>query len=51
MGISMFWIFIIVLFIVSFIWTLFSLRREIGHPKQILKAKKELARSKVLFKK
>lgn len=47
----MFWIFIIILFIISFVWALFSVKKEMGQPKRVLKAKRELARSKILFKK
>jgi cytochrome c-type biogenesis protein CcmH/NrfF len=47
----MFWIFVIILLIISFVWALLSYKRERKTPKQILKAKRELAKSKILFKK
>ncbi|MBP7832312.1 MAG: hypothetical protein KA035_00910 [Candidatus Levybacteria bacterium] len=41
---------ITVIFILSFIWALFSLRGEIIKPKALKKIKEELAREKILFK-
>jgi len=47
----MFWVYILVLFIISFLWAFFSLKRELSRPKEIKKAKKDLLREKILFKK
>ncbi len=41
---------IIVIFVLSFLWALFSLRGEIVKPKALKKIKDELAREKILFK-
>jgi len=45
-----FWISVIAMFILSLFWAILSLRREISHPKELRKVKKDLARSKILFK-
>ena len=39
-----------VLLILSFVWALFSLKKELKRPHEINSAKKELMKEKVLFK-
>lgn len=43
-------IFIMVLFIISFVWALYSLIHEVRKPKEIERAKEYLSKEKVLFK-
>lgn len=45
----MFIIALVVMFVVSFLIALFSLRKELRKPKEIEVAKKELMKEKVLF--
>ncbi len=44
-------IYLIVFFLISFVWALISAKRELGKPKEIKKAKANLRREKILFKK
>ncbi len=43
-------IYLIVFFVISFVWALFSAKRELGKPKEIKKAKANLHKEKILFK-
>ncbi len=40
---------IVLILIISFLWALFSLRKEFKKPKEIEKAKKELMKEKIIF--
>lgn len=42
---------VIVIFLVSFVWAYFSLKRDISRPKEVKHAQKELLREKILFQK
>jgi Na+/melibiose symporter-like transporter len=45
----MFLIVVAVLFVISFLWALFSLRKELSKPKEVSFVKDELMKEKVLF--
>lgn len=45
----MFIVALLIILIVSFLMALFSLRKELKKPKEIILAKKELMKEKVLF--
>lgn len=40
---------VLVIFVISFLWALFSLRKELGRPKEVSLVKEELMKEKVLF--
>lgn len=42
---------VIAIAVFSFIWALFSLKKELKKPKELKKAEDELKREKILFKK
>ena len=48
---NVFYVSLIIIIVVSFLWALFSLRKELRKPKEIKKAAEELKREKILFKK
>lgn len=43
-------IILVTIFLISFLWALWSLKRELTKSKEIKTAEKELAREKILFK-
>lgn len=45
----MFWIASIIIFVLSFLLAVRSLKKELAHPKEIKLAKDELMKEKVLF--
>ena len=46
-----FFIILFVLLIISFLWSLYSLRKERRGPEEVEHVKKELEKEKILFKK
>ncbi len=42
---------VIVIFLISFIWAYFSLKKDVSRPKEVKHAQKELLREKILFQK
>jgi Na+/melibiose symporter-like transporter len=45
----MFLLVIVVIFIISFLWALLSLRKELSKPKEVALVKDELMKEKILF--